>query len=473
MVVGDIEVGTDVLIAGAGPAGYTAAIRCARLGLDVTLVNRSELGGVCLHKGCIPVKTLLYIFRLADQCRNASAMGIQAENIAVDQKKAQQWKEAVIRRLETGIRELCLGSGVQLMEGSCSFLSPSRAVVTGPSGTQHVNFRRAVLAMGGRHKPLPGLPYDNETIIDPDRAHVLEGDEVTILGAGYPGMTLASLLAAQGKKLTIIYQGDRVLSFLDEDMIGPVLKKFEARGAKFYPTGSWTIKKLDDKARIEFESKGKKEVVEAKKLVPTGGMLPNTDGIGLENTGVKPVRDGFITTDEGFLTGDPAFYAIGDVRGMRGNASTAFSEGLSVAEILAGKPGWPKNTAMPLTISTDPEIASTGLSENAARRSGIDYITGKFPFTASGKAVSIGRTEGFVKVVAEKGSHRILGVHMVGEDAFDVIEEGVFAIEMGARLEDIILTLHPHPTLCEAIREACAAALGESTSISGKSSTRS
>ncbi len=467
MVVGDIEVGTDVLIAGAGPAGYTAAIGSARLGLDVTLVNKSELGGVCLHRGCVPVKTLLHVFRLADDCKGAAAMGIKVDGLAVDYVKAYAWKDSVIRRLENGIRELCLGSGVQLMEGSCRFLSSSRAAVSGPSGTQHVNFKRAVIATGARHLPLPGLPFDGKLVLNPDDVLYPGSQEenVVLLGGGYAAMTIGALMAAQGRKLTIIHKGGRPLSFLDEDLVRPAIEKFKARGIRVYSTPSWAVKKAGDKVRVEFEREGKKDFIGADKLVAAIGLLANTDDIGLENTGIKVDERGYIRADDNFRTDDPAFYAIGDVRGKHCNATRAFREGISLADILTGKPGWPDYVAMPQTISTDPEIASAGFTEAKARDAGIDVLVGRFPFTASGKAVSIGKTDGFVKVVADKSTHRLLGAHVVGPDAFDILEEGVLAIELGARLEDIVLTLHPHPTLCEAIREACAAALGESTNI--------
>jgi dihydrolipoamide dehydrogenase len=473
MVVGDIEVGTDVLIAGAGPAGYTAAIRCARLGLDVTLVNKSELGGVCLHRGCVPVNTLLHVFRLADDCKGAGAMGIKADGLAVDYDKAYEWKDSVIKRLEDGIRDLCLGSGVQLMEGSCSFLSSSRAVVSGPSGNQHVNFKRAVIATGARHMPFPGIPFDGKVVLNPDEALYPGGvaEDVVLLGGGYAAMTIGALMAAQGRRLTIIHKGERVLSFLDDDIVRPVMEKFRAKGIKVYSTPSWAVTKSGDKMWVEFVRDGTEDSVETGKLIVAIGLLANTDGIGLENTGVKADKNGYILTDDNFHTDDQAFYAIGDVRGRHCNASKAFREGMSLAEILAGRPGWPEYEATPQTISTDPEIASAGFTEAKAREAGIEALVGRFPFTASGKAVSVGKTNGFVKVVAEKGSHRILGVHVVGPDAFDIAEEGVLAIEMGARLEDIVLTLHPHPTFCEAVREACAAALGESTNIVSKKAT--
>jgi dihydrolipoamide dehydrogenase len=470
MVVGDIEVGTDVLIVGAGPAGYTAAIRCARLGMDVTLVNKSELGGVCLHKGCIPVKTLLNVYLTADEFKKASYMGVKADAVSVDHKKVQEWKDTVVKRLENGIRTLCEGSGVQMMEGSCSFRSSTRAVVNGPSGAQHVIFKRAVIATGGRHKPLSGVPFDGVQILDPDDILPLEdaGEDIVLLGGGYAAATIGALMAAQGRKLTIIHKGQGMLPFIDEDLLRPALQKFKEKGINVYSTPSWTVKKTMNKVNIDFEHDGKKDSIEADKLVVAIGYIANTDDLGLENTGVSVEKDGHVRTDDYYRTDDPAFYAIGDVRSRDCNASKAFREGISLAEILAGKPGWPDYTVMPQTISTDPEIGSAGFSETDAKKAGIDVITGRFPFTANGKAVSVGKTEGFVKVVAEKSSHRLLGIHIVGPDAFDILQEGVLAIEMGARLEDIVLTQHPHPTLCEAVREACAVALGESTGPADK-----
>lgn len=468
MVVGDIEVGTDVLIIGAGPAGYTCAIAAARYGLDVTLVNKSELGGVCLHKGCIPVKTLINVYRLAEESKAASPMGLKAEGVSVDHQKAYEWKDMVVKKLETGIRELCKGSGVQMMEGSGSFLSSSRAAVFGPSGTQHVIFKRAVIAAGGLHKPLPNLPFDGSLVINPDEALDMPDEGTVILGGGYAAITLAALMATQDKKFTIIYKGERILPFLDEDILRPVMRRFQDKGIAIRSASSWTVKRMGEIVQVELESAGKKEMLEAKKLVPDNGMMANTDGMGLENTAVKTRKNGFIVTGDNYQTNDPTIYAIGDVCGMHGNASTAYRQGESLAGILAGKPGLPEPMVTPLTISTDPQIASAGFTEAKARDSGIDFIVGRFPFTANGKAVSIGKTSGFVKVVAEKSSHRILGMHAVGYEAFDILQEGVLAIEMGARLEDVVLTLHPHPTLCEAVREACADALGESTNIMEK-----
>lgn len=312
---------------------------------------------------------------------------------------------------------------------------------------------------------MPGNPFDGSLVINPDEALDMPDEGTVILGGGYAAITIAALMASQNKKFTIIHKKGHILTFLDEEMLRPVMRRFQEKGVAVHAVSSWTVKRMGDRVRVELDIEDKKETLEAKKLVPDNGMMANTDGLGLENTAVKTRKDGFIITGENYRTDDPSIYAIGDVCGMHGNASTAYREGQSLADILAGKTGLPDTIVTPLTMSTDPEIASAGYTETKAREAGIDVIVGRFPFTANGKAVSIGKTTGFVKVIAEKNSHRILGMHAVGYEAFDILQEGVLAIEMGARLEDVVLTLHPHPTLCEAVREACADALGESTNI--------
>jgi dihydrolipoamide dehydrogenase len=470
LVVGDIEIGTDVLVIGAGPAGYTAAIRCAQLGLDVTLIDNSQLGGVCLHKGCVPVKTILHVYSLANDCKDATRMGLEAKDITVDLVKTYAWKDQVVKKLESGIRGLCIGNGVQLMEGFCTLMSSSTAAVEGPAGTQHIEFKRAVIATGTHYEELQGVPFDGKLVINPD--HVLQFDhipeEMVIIGGGYAGITMASMIAAMGTKLVLVHKGEKLLPFLDDDVLKPVMDKFKEKGVKVISQATWKVEKSAERVCISVEHEGKSESLETTKLLVATGIKGNTENIGLENTKVKIDEKGYIVTNKEYLTDDPSIYAIGDIRGGYTNASKAFREGASIAEILAGKPGLPDFTVMPYTVSTDPEIASAGMSEEEAKKSGIDIMVATFPFSANGKAVSIGKTEGFVKVVAERATHRILGFHVIGPHAFDTIDEALLAIEMGARLEDVALTIHPHPALCEALREACAMALGTSVNIIGK-----
>ncbi|HEY3423074.1 MAG TPA: dihydrolipoyl dehydrogenase [Methanocellaceae archaeon] len=464
MVVGEIEIGTDVLIAGAGPAGYTAAIRCAQLGLDVTLVNNDQLGGICLHKGCIPVKTILHVFDMANDCKGAADKGLIAKDVTVDLKKTYAWKDRVVAKLENGIRELCKGNGVQVMNGFCTFLSSSKALINGPEGSQHISFNRAVIATGTRYKEIPGLPFDGRHIIDTDDTLNFDRipEDMVIAGGGYEAITMGSLLAAMGTRLTLIHKGEKLLPFLDDDIMQPVMETFKRKGVRVVSNASWTASVSGDRVKIDIDSGGKKETLETKILLVAAGNAGNTDRLGLENTRVKTDKNGFVIADDSFLTGDPSIYAIGDVKCGHCNASKAFREGASIAEVLAGRTGLPEYTVMPYTVSSDPEIASAGMSEHEAKNVGIDVLVARSPFIANGKAVSIGKTEGFVKVVAERSTHRILGFHIVGPRAFDIIDEALLAIEMGARLEDVSLTIHPHPALCETLKEACAMALGVS-----------
>jgi dihydrolipoamide dehydrogenase len=397
-------------------------------------------------------------------------MGLEAKDIAVDLGKAYAWKDRVVHKLESGIRVLCNGNGVQLMEGFCTLQSSSTAAVEGPAGTQHIEFKRAVIATGTHYRELEGLPFDGKLVINPDHVLLFDHvpDEMIIIGGGYAGITMAAMIAAMGTKLVLIHKDEKILPFLDDDVLKPVMDQFREKGVKVISRATWTVKKSADKVHVDVEHEGKKESFETAKLLVATGIKGNTESIGLENTKVKIDEKGYIVTDKEYRTDDPSIYAIGDIRGGYTNASKAFREGASLAEILAGKPGLPDFMVMPYTVSSDPEIASAGMSEEEAKKNGIDIIVATFPFSANGKAVSIGKTVGFVKVVAERSTHRILGFHIVGPRAFDTIDEALLAIEMGARLEDVALTVHPHPALCEALREACAMALGTSVNIIGK-----
>lgn len=469
MVVGSIDIGTDVLVIGAGPAGYTAAIRCAEMGLDTTLVNNYQLGGTCLHKGCIPIKTIQHSLNIAGECRRASKYGVHIKDVSFDLNEVYSWKDKVVSRLESGIRQLCQRNGVQLLEGTCTFRSSSRATVNGPSGSQGIEFNRAVIATGTHFKEIPGVPFDGERVLAPYDVLKLREvpEDIIILGSGYAGVTMGTLMAKMGTKVTIIHSKSKLLTCLDDDMLKPINDWFKEMGVRIYPNASWKVEILPDGVRVRFNSGGNEESVDAKKLIAGVGSIPNTEGLGLENTRVQVDDKGFVKVDSDLHTTDPSIYAIGDINGGLRNASRAFREGDYVARTLAGKPGLPEYQYIPFTISSEPEVASVGMSEIDVRSAGIDTLIGKISFAANGKAVSTGHATGFVKVLAERSTHRILGVHIIGPHASDIIDEALLAVEMGARLEDIILTIHPHPTLSEALQYACAMALGISDSSPG------
>lgn len=461
MVVGDIEIGTDVLIIGAGPAGYTAALECAGFGLDATLINGNELGGLCLHRGCIPVKTVMHIFDIAGERELYSNYGLNANSLAVDYKKAKEWKDKVIDKLESDIRSLCLKKGVQLIDGYCRFNSSSGVTIVKADRSQHINFKRAVIATGTKYGGIPGLQFDGSHVITEYELLRLERipDEALILGGGYGGIIMGTLAVKMGIKATIVHTGDSIFKALDDDILAPALKWLSDRGAKIY-NGKWSAEKAGDKVRVKVIKDEKENIIESKLAIVATGIVANTDKLGLENTGVKTGKNGFIPVNEDLQTSDPSIYAIGDVNDMGiKNASKAFRDGISVARVLSGRTALPEYQCMPLTISCEPPIYSAGLAEKEAASAGYNIITGRYPFSYNGKAVSMGKASGLVKVIADKEAQRILGIHITGPGAFDISSEAALAIEMGARLEDIILTIHPHPTLSEAIQEACKSAL--------------
>lgn len=463
MVVGEIEIGTDVLIIGSGPAGYTAAIRCGRLGLDATLAG-PQLGGVCLHLGCIPVKALMHSLDLAIDARESSVFGVD-EQATLDLKRAQEWKSKVIRRLEGGIREMLKESDVDVMEGICSFQSSTTAIVKGSHGSQHIEFKRAVIATGSHFRMPEGVRMDGTRVTNPYGLIQLDKAprQVVVLGAGLGGLTTASLLAKMGSEVTLVFKGKTPVRAVDDDILQPALQWLEKNKVRLVPGATWQVS--PDGLSVKINSKAGAEELKPEKVIFATPQEANTGSLNLNSTKVKLDEKGFVVVDGDFRTADTNIFAIGDVLGGARNASTAFREGLSVANVLAGKPGLPDYQGVPYTMYTEPPIAAAGLTENQAREKGLDIVVGKAPYTANGAAALSGNVAGMAKVVADRASHRILGVQVVGKNSTDIIAEGILAVEMGARLEDLSLTLHPHPELCEVLWEACARAAGLSTNF--------
>lgn len=462
MVVGEIEIGTDVLVIGAGPAGYTAAIRCGQTGLDTTLAG-PQLGGVCLNLGCIPFKSLLHSLDLFLAARESGMFGV-TEQASFDLQQAEAWKQRVVGRLKDGVAGLLKTSSVQVLEGVCSFESSDTAVVHASHGSQRVGFKRAVIATGSHFQIPPGIAVDNRRIMVPYGLSKLESvpGHAVVLGGGLGGATAASLLSKMGAEVTLAYKGKSLISLVDDDILQPVLQRMAHDKVRLFPGAAWDIS--PDGKRIKIISDGGEETLDSDLVVLATPQIANTERLGLGNTKVKLDEKG-VVVDGDFRTADPSIYAIGDVLGGARNASTAFREGIAVARVLAGKPGLPAYQAMPFTIYTEPPIAAAGLTEKKARAGGLDIVVGSAPFAVNGAAALSGQVTGMAKVIADRKSHRILGVQIVGKNSTDMIAEGILAIEMGARLEDVALTLHPHPELCEVFYEACARAAGLSSNM--------
>ena len=468
MVMGDIVTGCDVLVIGGGPGGYTAAIRASQLGKDVILVEKYDLGGVCVYRGCIPSKTLIHAANFIYGIKNPG-MGIKS-SVEFDFKKLQQGKFEVVKKLRDGIGYLCKKYGVEVLRGEAYLESSDKARISLQDGTTStLKFENAIIATGSRPEEFPGFPYDGKLVINSNEALGLSKvpESMVIIGAGYIGIELGTMYAKLGTKVKIIQRSSRILTKFDPEVVEVVSQKMKKLGIEVYlnsrPEG---IRKEKDRAIVTISDKeGNKTELAADKILVAVGVRPNSEGIGLENTKVGLDNNGFIKVDEKRRTTDAKIYSVGDVAGPPFLAHKAFREGKVAAEVIAGLPSAFDNRAIPETVFSDPEIACVGMDEESARASGFEISTGRFPFRASGGALTMDRTEGFVKVVANKKNGEILGVHIVGENASYLISEASLAIEMAAVLEDLAGTIHPHPTLPEALAEAAEAALGKAIHI--------
>ncbi len=464
MVMGDIETGCDVLVIGGGPGGYTAAIRASQLGKDVILVEKYDLGGTCVYRGCIPSKTLIHAANVIYDIRNPGNIGIKG-SVEFDYKKIQQGRFEVVKKLRDGVATLCKKYGVQVIKGEAFFESSDKARITLPDGTNSTfKFENAIIATGSRPKELSGLPFDGKFIINSNEALGLMKvpDDLLIIGAGYISVELGTMFAKFGTKVKIVQRSSRILNKFDPEVVEVVSQKMKKLGIEiFYNSRPLGLNIENNKAVVTInDDKGIKTKLTADKVLVAVGEKPNTENIGLENTKVELSKSGCIKVDEKRKTTDPKIYAVGDVAGPPCLAHKAFREGKVAAEVIAGLPSAFDNRAIPETVFSDPEIAVVGLDEESARNSGFEIKTGKFPFRASGSALTIGKTDGFVKVFA-KTNGEILGIHIVGENASMLISEASHSIEMAAFLEDMAGTIHPHPTLSEALAEAAEVALGK------------
>ena len=464
MVMGDIVTGCEVLVVGGGPGGYTAAIRASQLGKDVILVDKYDPGGTCVYRGCIPTKTLIHAANFIYDIKNPGNIGIRG-SVEFDYKNIQKWKYDVIKKLRDGIVSLCKKYGVAVVKGGVFFESPDKARITLSDGEiSTIRFKNAIIATGSYPQEFPGFPFDGKFVINSNEALGLMKvpEELVILGAGHISVELGTMFAKLGTKVKIVQRSSRILSMFDKELVEVVSRKMKKLGMEIYYNS--TPQKLNtenNKAVITIvDDKGKETQLKADKILAAVGVKPNTGNLGLENIGVELDKNGFIKVDEKLHTTDQKIFAVGDVAGPPFIAHKAFREGKVAAEVIAGSPSAFDNRAIPLTVFSDPEIAAVGLDEESARKSGFEIKTGKFPFKASGSALTMDRTEGFVKVVA-KTDGEILGIHIVGANASMLISEASHSIEMAAFLEDLAGTIHPHPTLSEALAEAAETALGK------------
>jgi dihydrolipoamide dehydrogenase len=461
MVMGQLTTKTDVAVIGGGPAGYTAAIRAAQLGMDVLLVEKDRLGGCCTNVGCIPSKALIHAAELkhAAESDGAKKMGIDAK-VGFDFRKAMAWKDAVVGDLRNGIGTLLKLNGVEVVKGRAFFTSSDSLSVATEAGPRAIEFRKAIIATGSTAKGLGNVPFDHEGIIDSDDVFALAGlpERLVIYGGGYIAVEMASMFLKFGSRVTILYRGERLLRNMEPEISDALLKGMTKLGGEVLFRSE--IVRCEGKAAIVKTPDGEKRVGFDRLLVAVG-REPYLEGLGLEKTKVKVNEDGLIAVDGTMRTGDASIYAIGDIVPGPQLAHKAFREAKVAAEAIAGLKSAFDNEGIPMAVFSDPEIASVGLTEEEAKAKGHKVAAGKMPLTASGRAKTMGRAEGFVKIVADAGSGAVLGVHIAGAGAGDLIAEGTLALEMGAMLEDLAGTIHAHPTMPEALMEAAEDALGK------------
>ena len=454
----------DAVVIGAGVGGYPAAIRLAQLGKKVALVEKeNNLGGVCLNWGCIPSKALIAAANLVEDMRGAAERGIVADP-KVDVARLRQFKNDVVKKLVSGVGFLEKGNGVEVLKGTASFLAPNAIEVKGEDGTDRVEAGAFIVATGGRPIEIPGFAFDGKDVWSAKEAVDLPEvpKRLVVIGGGVIGLELGTVYAKLGSKVTVVEALPTILAGVDPEAVRLVQKGLRQRDVQVHVDAKAKgLARKGGALAVQVEVGGKEQEIACDKVLVAVGFRANPEGLGLEKAGVKLSPKGFVEVNDRCQTSAPGIYAVGDMVGPPFLAHKASKEGEIAAEVVAGMKSARDWVAMPAAMFTDPEVATAGLSEEEARKQGYEPITGKFAFGALGRAIAIAHTEGFVKVVADKATKLLLGVTIVGPEASDLIAEAALALEMGAYLEDVALTVHAHPTLPEAFMEACKAALGE------------
>ena len=461
----------DVAIIGSGPGGYVAAIRAAQLGMSILLVEReSKLGGVCTLRGCIPTKALLHTADVLEEARHGSEVGVASREVRLDFPAAMKHKEKVVRQSTNGVSYLMKKNKVDLATGFGRIAGPGKVAVSGPDGSETTySAKNILIATGSTPRSLPGMEIDHQAILSSDS--ILEVPEVprslVVIGSGAVGVEFASMFSRFGSKITVVEILPRIVPLEDEEISRELAASFKRQGIAVYvDTRVERVTRSETGVEVIARSSGgKTETFRAEKILLAVGRKPLSEGIGLEALGVETDR-GYIRIDQYMRTNVPNVYAIGDVVPTPWLAHVASAEGVVAVEHMARGETRPLNyDQIPGCTYCSPEVASIGLTEAAARERGHDVVVGKFPFSAIGKARIINETAGFVKIVAEKKYDEVLGVHIVGPKATELIAEAGAALKLEATSEELVRTIHAHPTLAEAIHEAAEAVSGHAIHI--------
>lgn len=466
---GSTEGEYDVAVIGAGPGGYTAAFRAADLGLSVLLIERyPELGGVCLNVGCIPSKALLHTAQIINETKEMADHGVRFANPEIDIDKLRGFKEKVIGQLTGGLKGLAKQRSVEVMTGVAQFQSANSLSIDNNGSVNSVSFKHAIIAAGSSVARIPGFPYEDDRIIDSTGALELADipKRMLVVGGGIIGLEMSCVYQALGSKITVVELSEGLMPGCDRDLVRPFQKRVDKLFENIYTNTKVTeMQATDSGITVSFEGSDAPTTDTFDKVLMAVGRSPNGATLNAAKAGVEIDQRGFINVDKQQRTNIDNIFAIGDLVGQPMLAHKATHEGKVAAEVIAGKKSFFDAKTIPSVAYTDPEIAWMGLTEDEAKQQGIEYEKGVFPWAASGRAISIGRTEGMTKVLLDPKTKQLLGAGMVGPSAGELIAEAVLAFEMGADIEDIALTVHPHPTLSETLNFASEVAEGTCTDI--------
>jgi len=462
----------DAIVLGGGPGGYPTAIRLGQLKQKVVCIEMDEVGGVCLNWGCIPSKARISASHVYEHSKGSAAIGVKASGVEVDPVQLQSWKDGIVKKLTGGVRGLLRANGAELVVGRGVLVAPNKVEVTAKDGSKEIYeaTKAVVVATGSSTIEIPSFKFDGKQIIGAKEAVSLREipKRLLVIGGGVIGMELGMVYQKFGASLTVVEAMGQLLPGVDPEAAtvvekrvtkhgGRVLKNAKALGYDRLPSGALAVK-------VDLGG-GKTETIETDVVLVAVGMRPNSKNLGAEAIGLKIDERGFIPSDAECRTNVKGVYSVGDVSGAPLLAHKATKEGEIAAEVIAGHKAAKDWVTIPGAIFTDPEVGTAGLSEPEARAKGYDVLVGKMPFAASGRAMAVRETDGFVKVVADKKTHQILGWTIVGPSATDMISECVLSLEMAAVLEDVALSVHPHPTLGEAVMVAAQHALGHAIDI--------
>lgn len=457
----------ELVVIGAGPGGYAAAFLAADLGMQVALVDPEvNPGGVCLYRGCIPSKALLHVAKLVAETRHAADWGIKYSDPKIDLDKLRGWKNSVVNKLTGGLGQLAKQRSVRYVRGTAGFMNPTTlSIKNQEGGEEKLSFKHAIIATGSRPATLPGAPQNSSRILDSTSALDLPDapKSLLVVGGGYIGLEMGTVYAALGTKVSVVEMTDGLMPGADRDLVAILARRLEKNFQSIMlKTKVVEMKETEKGVRVQFEGEKSGSETYERVLISTG-RKPNSQIPGLENTKVVVNSRGYLQVNPQRQTAEPSIYAIGDVAGEPLLAHKASHEGRTAVEAIAGHKVAFEPRAIPAVIFTDPEIAWCGLTETDAQKTNRPVKISKFPWGASGRAMTLDRTDGVTKLVIDPDTERVLGVGITGVGAGDLIAEGVLAIEMSALASDIELSIHPHPTLSETVMQAAEAYFGTAT----------